>query len=97
MTIINSSLSQSQRHDVFAHRRLWSAVLLVGLQDAAKDFYKSQAEGHPSFAYEALRWLESDKDQPGCFSWICDLLEMSPYQVRMRWRMNLRKLAKEAA
>ena len=95
MTIINGEVdTNATNHDIRSHRRLWAAVLLVGLQDAASDFFKAQHMKRPHVAYESLRWIYSSRKGPSSFNWICDVLDMSPYHVREKWRMSLRKLVK---
>jgi hypothetical protein len=83
-------------HDQRAHKRLWAAALMVGLQDAADAFFKVSQLRLPQDHFEPLRWINSDSNAGGSFVWMCDALDMHPDAVRMRWRMNLRGFSARA-
>lgn len=79
-------------HDAKAHRKLWGAVFLLGLRDAALSFRHWHAKPHPEVALEdfaAVFWVYSDDDHAGGFLWLCSMFEIDPGRARIEWRKRV--------
>ena len=66
-----------------SYLRLWSAVLLVALQDGKSS--------NPDTKSRALRWINSTDTKPCSFSWVCSLLDFDADYVRRNYNKEAGK------
>lgn len=77
--------------------KLWGAVFAQACKEYAEDYrkYAKARKADPAVTtegYSNIRWVESEKQGTGTFTWLCEVFDLDPPRARTALRMSVRKL-----